>query len=546
MPTASALPLIIDITNPGKEGILQSFNNKLPATVPLFIRNDAEVVTLRFVQPSATSYRPWDDVDYSTAQTLLAMGDFDAIPSTGVFTLTYGANTTANLPTGSTAMVVATALNGLASIITAGGVTVTVPEPGVYLVLFNTNGTQTLFTGNASGLNPASTIVVSEVVVGNSTTPDQQLIEIFLNPYALNGTWSTFPVAAAQVATVSAGATVNITATTNSTVNLSALSATAGIVAGMSVTGAGIPTGTTLISINTGASTAVLSQAATASASGVALQFTNPNVQTITLNPVPYDGTFQITTPLLTTTALPAAATATQVQTALNALGASYTVTGNASGPYTITIPGTSTAYSVNVSGLIVPVGLTGTLNLSTFAMLEKFINSGLAELTLELECQVTPSGGGQSTPLQLSVLVNKNVINLSNITPSPNASLYYTKIQANLLFPVLTRQTPISVSTAGTTNLVQGNLSGGNSITTTFVTATAGSGAYSRTIALPAGVSGDIYRLNVSFPATNATLVFKDNLGNTLDTMVPTGTAFTSHLEFHFGTVWSEDFRTA
>src|SRR5882757_9000242 len=94
MATSSALNLIVDITNPTKSGIIQSFQNRLPQTVPLFIRNDTETVALRFVQPSAGTSRPWDDVDYSTAQTILALGEFDVVPSTGTNTFQFGPRTT--------------------------------------------------------------------------------------------------------------------------------------------------------------------------------------------------------------------------------------------------------------------------------------------------------------------------------------------------------------------------------------------------------------------------------------------------------------------
>src|ERR1700693_3410732 len=124
MATSSALNLIVDITNPGKAGIIQSFQNRLPASVPLFIRNDSETVSLRFVQPSAGTSRPWDDVDYTTALTILALGEFYIVPASGTNTFQFGpktvgntnSNTTVNI-TGSTAGIV----NGM--LVTGSGIT---------------------------------------------------------------------------------------------------------------------------------------------------------------------------------------------------------------------------------------------------------------------------------------------------------------------------------------------------------------------------------------------------------------------------------------
>lgn len=59
--------------------------------------------------------------------------------------------------------------------------------------------------------------------------------------------------------------------TTSGSASVSSLSSTAGLTAGMGITGAGIPTNTTILSINTGASTLVLSANATATASAVSL-----------------------------------------------------------------------------------------------------------------------------------------------------------------------------------------------------------------------------------------------------------------------------------
>src|ERR1700752_3881628 len=72
-------------------------------------------------------------------------------------------------------------------------------------------------------------------------------------------------------ATVTAGANAPFTATTASSTTLSAISSFKNIGPGTPISGAGISAGTYIVSVNTGASTAVLSQAATASASGVTM-----------------------------------------------------------------------------------------------------------------------------------------------------------------------------------------------------------------------------------------------------------------------------------
>lgn len=426
----NSLNLIIDVTDAGKAGIYSSFDARLPANLPLFVRNDGVPVTLRFVQPSATPSRPWDDIDLSAYSVALALGEFDVQPTSGTFIMGAGPTTLCTLNgtttvtvTGATTGIsngmtvqgpgivvgttctisgstvtlsqaatvsgtgkslsfynptsplaynisaanLATALNVLAYIITAGGVTVTALSPGNFLVGYVSAAAESLLISDPTGLNPASSIPISRVVPGSASVKEQQLIQIVANPYALTNTWTSLPAAAAIVTTVAAGS------------------------------------GSTR------------------------------NVQSIRLNPAPYAGTFQITTDLLTTAAISFDSTAAQVQTALNANGAIYVVSGNANGPWTITAgtTGTKAAYTVNVSGLLVPVGLSGVLELSTFAMAQRFLESLGVSISLKFECQVTPPGGDDDTVLQLTSQVNKDVINFSRLIPSP-VSNYPTTTEMN------------------------------------------------------------------------------------------------------------------
>jgi hypothetical protein len=79
--------------------------------------------------------------------------------------------------------------------------------------------------------------------------------------------------------------TSGITATTNSTTSLTALSSTTGIEVGDSVTGTGIPAGTYVTAIS--GTTVTMSQAATASASGVSVTFTETlNSAIVRTNPL--------------------------------------------------------------------------------------------------------------------------------------------------------------------------------------------------------------------------------------------------------------------
>jgi len=372
MPALNTLDLIIDITAADKQGLLLNFNDRQPASVPLFVRDDEVGVTLRFVQPSTTDSRAWDDVDLSADTVKLALGVFDTAPTSGSFTLTYGAEVTTEIAFDASANDVQMALNSLSTIGT-GGVTVTKPKDGVFYVTWANVGTRTAISGTATGLTPASSIMATPVVDGAAAVREIQVIQIRQDPYALTDTWTEFPTASATVSIITAG-TVS-----------------------------------------------------------------SPTVQRITLDPDPYAGTFQITTNLLTTAAIDFDASAEDVEDALNTGGNNYIVTGDDGGPWTITTVanGSVALFTVNSAGLSVPVGLSGSLELSTYSMLEAFIN-GDSDITLEMQVQVTPSGSGASTVLQVPVTASKDVINLGSMTPTPQSE-YYTKVESDARFePVL------------------------------------------------------------------------------------------------------------
>jgi hypothetical protein len=414
MAALNSLNLIYDVTNANKNGLLLNFSTAQPGIIPSFFRNDGITVSSRSVQPSATTSRAWDDVDLSADTVVLAIGAFDKSPDSGSWYLQSGINLTSGLlVTGNRYQIVTylagdnfsnvgAASNATGAIFTATGTTPTTWTNSSVLqeitpeLAYNVSAASLQSSLNATawinsaggvtasssqsgsysvqftnpgpqstmagfgGFSPASSISIYSVVAGSSSVPALQLIEIVANPYAFTATWTSFPAASAVVTTIAEGSS------------------------------------------------------------------STPNVQRVTLTPAPYAGTVQLTTSLLTTAAIAVPASILDVQNALNTGGTNYIVTGSTGGPYTITtvVNGSVAAITVNTTGLLVPTGLQGTLNLSTYGMLQAFLDAGTSTLNLILEIQVTPSAGYPSTVLQLPVVVSKNVINLSSLVPAPLPSL--------------------------------------------------------------------------------------------------------------------------
>jgi hypothetical protein len=490
------LPFIIDITNSSKQGLQSSFLTKAPASVPLLIRNDQESLSIRFVQPSATQSRPWDDVNYSSATIYAAIGTADQQATGGSFTVQFGPTTTGNttisstsvtitgstsgivngmkcagagivtgttitisgstvtlsqaatasgtgvalyfynetaqLACNATAATVSTAVNALASVTAQGGVSVTSTETGTYLFTATNTGTFSgVFSGSATGLTPTCGVGWQRLVTGASGISEQQLLEYFAQPYALNSTWSPFPTASANVSTLTSGTSVLVTAALTSGNNQVTVTSATGLAVGQSVFGTGITVGTYVQAIS--GTTITLNQNATVTNATAILQFATSSVWSMSITPGAYDGTISITTGLVTTPAISiptSGLTPALIQTALNSSGANYSVTGNQGGPFTISDPtGNSTTPTVNVSNMIVPIGLTGIIGLNTIAILEQFVNAGTSTISATLEIQVLPSSG-QQTVLQVPVTINKNVIQSGVIVPTPIIG-YLTSAQA-------------------------------------------------------------------------------------------------------------------
>ena len=127
----------IDLSDETCKGLLASADTESLAQNPAFIRRDGRGRSLRFLTPIGAGF---DDAGIDAASLVeVAIGTPDSPPTSGAFTLTFGADTTSSLAYNITGANLQTALNALASITAAGGVTVT-QDSGLYIVAFNSVG----------------------------------------------------------------------------------------------------------------------------------------------------------------------------------------------------------------------------------------------------------------------------------------------------------------------------------------------------------------------------------------------------------------------
>jgi hypothetical protein len=200
---ARSLDLIIN-TQTGQ--LLSGFNSTTQnGSTPSFVFGDLTPITCRLVQPSGSAERPWADIDLTNQEVHVAIGTPGSYPTAGTFTLTYGANTTTALAFDASAATVAAALNLLASIIAAGGVSVTSAAGGSYRIVFTSVGVRTAITTNTTALYPTSTSFIAVAQTGSASVQEVVVIRMETQPAAYVELTDDLPVAAATVTTVRAG-----------------------------------------------------------------------------------------------------------------------------------------------------------------------------------------------------------------------------------------------------------------------------------------------------------------------------------------------------
>lgn len=284
--------------------------------------------------------QPWEYVQLST-NLKCGIGQAAGAPELGTFTITFGADTTAAIAYNASAATVQTALNLLASVIAAGNVTVTGEDGGPWRCVFGNVGDRSPMTGNGDALYPTSGVSVLTVRNGTASLKEIQTIALERQPAALCDFWDELPAAGVTVETLQQGAT------------------------------------------------------------------DTPDVQRITLDPVPYGGTFTLDFDGEKTAAIAFDATAEELQEALAELAGIGTTTiddeevdnvlvTGASPRWVVTFRNTmasadQTEMTGDASGLLVPLGVVGELDLNTEGILDLLANEEEVDLTFEVEDSSKP-----------------------------------------------------------------------------------------------------------------------------------------------------------
>ena len=166
---------IVDVEN---KRLVSSFLSTRTSTPESAVFGDTPDINVRFVESNDEGVDlPWRYVDLTGSSIRVAIGNPGGDPTSGTFTLTFSGDTTTALNYNATAAEVDTALNALASMVTAGGCTVSQVSAG-YQVTFDSTGDQAIITATTDSIFPASSAYIYEATTGDGSTNEVQVVTL--------------------------------------------------------------------------------------------------------------------------------------------------------------------------------------------------------------------------------------------------------------------------------------------------------------------------------------------------------------------------------
>lgn len=191
--------------NTDERKLVKSFQSNSEANKPQFTQGDLVPLKVILLESTGNQGVPFRNIKVTTETLKLALGRVDQAPASGTFTLTFGADTTASLAYNISAADLSTALNGLTSITTAGGVTVSGVDGGPFTIAFDAVGAQAYITGDLALLEPASVLNNVRKQTGDGSTKEIQVIRLAEGVLALQDTFSAIAAPVATISTLTAG-----------------------------------------------------------------------------------------------------------------------------------------------------------------------------------------------------------------------------------------------------------------------------------------------------------------------------------------------------
>lgn len=197
-----ANPYLILWCDASSNKLYSGWQQNSQAPTPILKQGDEVGVELHWVKKTQL-VGSMSEIQFPPSATInLAVGRLDAIPTSGTFKLTYGANTTGDLAFDISAADLQTALNTLASITAEGGVTVT-KSGNQFKILWNDAGEYTTeLVTNTDSLYPTSSASVVNSRAGTVSVSRIILFKIHQSAIAATSTFTAVETPSISISNV--------------------------------------------------------------------------------------------------------------------------------------------------------------------------------------------------------------------------------------------------------------------------------------------------------------------------------------------------------
>jgi len=183
--------------------LLANQNAFIQAAAPAFYQGNVAQLELHIVASSGVGTAPVEVPFPAGAEISVAVGDTNTYPTGGTWELSVDGVETEPMPYNATTAQVASALNALPSVSSAGGVGVYKTGDG-YTITWNTYGLKPTIGIGSDTLTPSSYESISLVQAGSAENRQIVFVELRQNPIALGVDWTPLPTPSVTVSEVQA------------------------------------------------------------------------------------------------------------------------------------------------------------------------------------------------------------------------------------------------------------------------------------------------------------------------------------------------------
>lgn len=183
-------PLINLWINTETNSLLPNWNSFGSAPIPPIRQGDSVRFGVHWVR-SDLSGQFMEEVEIQPSSVIkIAVGIPDALPTDGSFIYSFEGDTV-EIPYDATATEASTLINSLASIVSAGGVSVSIVNKRTYRITFNDFGSRSLSACDATGLRPSTNVYVARINAGSVSSKEVQHLRPKVLPVAYSDSFTT-------------------------------------------------------------------------------------------------------------------------------------------------------------------------------------------------------------------------------------------------------------------------------------------------------------------------------------------------------------------